>query len=90
MHMIGIYKIDLHVNAVFLGVLGEVAGYAGRSGFVQQFVAIQCSPDQVNPAARVRMHRHADPIVSRFHTFSFVEQEAGAYFCDGFDEPRRG
>jgi hypothetical protein len=33
MHMIGIYKIDLHVNAVFLGVLGEVAGYAGRSGF---------------------------------------------------------
>ena len=70
MHMIGIYKIDLHVNAVFLGVLGEVAGYAGRSGFVQQFLAIECSPDQVNPAARVRMHRHADLIVSRFNGFS--------------------
>jgi hypothetical protein len=45
MNMIGVYVVDLHVNAFHFSVFTEVAGHATRSFFVQQLFAVQGSPD---------------------------------------------
>ena len=45
MNMIGVYVIDLHVNAFHFSVFAKVAGHARRSSFIQQSFAIQGCPD---------------------------------------------
>jgi len=56
--VIGVYVIDLHVNAFGVGVFSQVTRQASRSLFIQQLFTIQGSPDYVDPAAGVGMHGH--------------------------------
>jgi hypothetical protein len=51
--MIRVHIVDFEVNALFVGVLIEVARYRRCGSLVEHSLAIQCSPDQVNPAARI-------------------------------------
>ena len=52
-YMIRVHIVDFEVNALFVGVLIEVARYRRCGSLVEHSLAIQCSPDKVNPAARI-------------------------------------
>jgi hypothetical protein len=65
MDVIGVHVIDPHVNDFAIGVFSEVTRQASRSFFIQQFFAVQGSPDQMEPATGVGMHGHWGVMLSR-------------------------
>ncbi len=58
--VIGVHVVNLHMEALVVGVLSQVTGHSCRGFFRQHLFAIQGSPNQMKAATRIKVEGH-DP-----------------------------